>query len=135
EKTEEITEVAEEIISEKTEEITEVAEEIISEKEEAIAIIPEKETEKLVETAEKHSPILEIICPKCGSHNSRKNGFYKDKQRYACKDCGKQFVPESQEIITEIKTAKTPTKESKIKGGFSGKSANRSSKNKKKGKR
>ncbi len=128
EKIEEITEVPDVIISEKTEEI-------ISEKTEEITEVTEEETETLVETVEKHSPILEIICPKCGSHNSRKNGFYKDKQRYACKDCGKQFVYESQEIITEIKPAKTQTKESKTKGGFSGKSDNRSSKNKKKGKR
>jgi predicted RNA-binding Zn-ribbon protein involved in translation (DUF1610 family) len=33
-----------------------------------------------------------ILCPKCGATEVRKNGHYKNKQRYVCKDCGKQFV-------------------------------------------
>lgn len=34
----------------------------------------------------------QIICPKCSATEVRKNGHYKNKQRYVCKDCGKQFV-------------------------------------------
>lgn len=34
----------------------------------------------------------QINCPKCGATEVRKNGHYKNKQRYVCKDCGKQFV-------------------------------------------
>ncbi|MBD2315167.1 hypothetical protein H6G20_26215 [Desertifilum sp. FACHB-1129] len=33
-----------------------------------------------------------IICPSCGSGDVRKNGHQNGKQRYACKDCGRQFV-------------------------------------------
>lgn len=33
-----------------------------------------------------------IICPSCGSMEVRKNGHQNGKQRYACKDCGRQFV-------------------------------------------
>jgi transposase-like protein len=34
----------------------------------------------------------QIKCPACDSTELRKNGHRKDKQRYICKDCGKQFV-------------------------------------------
>jgi predicted RNA-binding Zn-ribbon protein involved in translation (DUF1610 family) len=35
---------------------------------------------------------VEITCPKCESTNSRKNGHRQGKQRYVCKDCGKEFL-------------------------------------------
>ena len=32
-------------------------------------------------------------CPKCNSENIKKNGhIHNGKQRYACTDCGRQFV-------------------------------------------
>jgi predicted O-methyltransferase YrrM len=31
-------------------------------------------------------------CPNCQSTKLRKNGFYRGKQRYQCKDCARQFV-------------------------------------------
>jgi predicted O-methyltransferase YrrM len=31
-------------------------------------------------------------CPNCQSTRLRKHGFYRDKQRYQCKDCARQFV-------------------------------------------
>jgi predicted O-methyltransferase YrrM len=31
-------------------------------------------------------------CPNCQSTRVRKHGFYRDKQRYQCKDCARQFV-------------------------------------------
>jgi predicted O-methyltransferase YrrM len=31
-------------------------------------------------------------CPNCQSTKVRKHGFYRDKQRYQCKDCARQFV-------------------------------------------
>ncbi len=30
-------------------------------------------------------------CPQCHSSNIRKNGHYKDKQKWECKDCGRIF--------------------------------------------
>lgn len=51
------------------------------------------------ETASK-SETVEITCPKCESTNLRKNGLRQGKQRYACKDCGKQFdIPDSAEEV------------------------------------
>ena len=38
------------------------------------------------------SQISEITCPECQSTDIRKNGRRQDKQRYFCKDCGRQFV-------------------------------------------
>ena len=36
------------------------------------------------------------VCPKCGSHNIRKNGhIHNGKQNHQCKDCGRQFVQNS----------------------------------------
>ena len=32
-----------------------------------------------------------ICCPKCQSKNIKKNGKYKDRQLYKCKDCNKKF--------------------------------------------
>jgi len=37
------------------------------------------------------------VCPKCGSHNIRKNGhIHNGKQNHQCKDCGRQFVEGNQ---------------------------------------
>ena len=33
----------------------------------------------------------EICCPKCQSKNIKKNGKYKNRQLYKCKDCNKKF--------------------------------------------
>jgi transposase-like protein len=36
-----------------------------------------------------------IQCPECQSTNFKKNGhIHNGKQRYLCKDCGRQFTPE-----------------------------------------
>ena len=35
---------------------------------------------------------LEVTCPSCGSTDLRKNGRRQAKQRYACKECGRQFA-------------------------------------------
>jgi predicted RNA-binding Zn-ribbon protein involved in translation (DUF1610 family) len=35
---------------------------------------------------------LEVACPSCGSTDLRKNGRRQAKQRYACKECGRQFA-------------------------------------------
>lgn len=32
-----------------------------------------------------------VYCPKCGSIHIKKNGKYKDRQLYKCKDCNKKF--------------------------------------------
>ncbi|WP_086936209.1 TetR/AcrR family transcriptional regulator [Chamaesiphon minutus] len=39
-----------------------------------------------------HSEVM--ICVKCGSDRIAKNGHRNDKQRYLCKNCGKQFAQE-----------------------------------------
>ncbi|NJN48549.1 MAG: IS1 family transposase [Alkalinema sp. RL_2_19] len=31
-------------------------------------------------------------CPRCGSDYYSKNGFHKQKQKYICKDCGRQWL-------------------------------------------
>ncbi|MFB6275692.1 MAG: hypothetical protein ABEI32_06035 [Halothece sp.] len=41
-------------------------------------------------------------CPKCRSQNHRKNGRVQGKQRYLCKDCGRQFL--EIEVVTESST-------------------------------
>jgi hypothetical protein len=43
------------------------------------------------------SQVNGITCPKCHSTDIRKNGRRQDKQRYFCKDCGRQFVISSLE--------------------------------------
>ena len=50
---------------------------------EAIASSPKTTTETKTITA---------VCPACGSTELRKNGRRQGKQRYACKDCGRQFA-------------------------------------------
>ncbi len=39
-----------------------------------------------------------VTCPACGSSELRKNGRRQGKQRYACKDCGRQFAMADAEI-------------------------------------
>jgi insertion element IS1 protein InsB len=43
------------------------------------------------------SQMKPMNCPKCGSSNSSKNGkTYYGKQRYICKDCGRQYIEGSE---------------------------------------
>jgi transposase-like protein len=35
---------------------------------------------------------MKIICPKCGTHDIRRNGHRRGKQNYQCKQCGRQFI-------------------------------------------
>ena len=98
--------VAEPIAVEQTPEETssEVMTEPVASPVEAVTI-PLKEPEadkKLTETVVDSAPArdetaaksetVEIACPKCESTNLRKNGLRQGKQRYVCKDCGKQFA-------------------------------------------
>lgn len=50
-----------------------------------------KEKSKGVIDLEIHKERGEILCPKCHSKNIKKNGKYKDRQLYKCKDCNKKF--------------------------------------------
>jgi predicted RNA-binding Zn-ribbon protein involved in translation (DUF1610 family) len=61
---------------------------------------------------------LEITCPKCESTDIRKNGRRHDKQRYVCKDCGREFVmPSSTKAEDKPKNqASSPVEASKLKG-------------------
>jgi predicted RNA-binding Zn-ribbon protein involved in translation (DUF1610 family) len=61
---------------------------------------------------------VEITCPKCESTDLRKNGRRQGKQRYVCKDCGRQFViPDSAEgeELPKVKSS-SPIETSKVKG-------------------
>ncbi|WP_396134169.1 SAM-dependent methyltransferase [Chamaesiphon sp. VAR_48_metabat_135_sub] len=40
-------------------------------------------------------------CPNCQSTRIRKHGFYRNKQRYQCKDCARQFVENHQPNLTQ----------------------------------
>jgi predicted O-methyltransferase YrrM len=40
-------------------------------------------------------------CPNCQSTKIRKHGFYRNKQRYQCKDCARQFVENHQPNLTQ----------------------------------
>jgi predicted RNA-binding Zn-ribbon protein involved in translation (DUF1610 family) len=64
------------------------------------------------------STTLEITCPKCESTDIRKNGRRHDKQRYVCKDCGREFVmPSSAKAEDKPKNkASSPVETSKVKG-------------------
>ncbi|WP_435388487.1 IS1/IS1595 family N-terminal zinc-binding domain-containing protein [Laspinema olomoucense] len=43
------------------------------------------------------------VCPKCGSHNIRKNGhIHNGKQNHQCKDCGRQFVEGNQKKYISV---------------------------------
>ncbi len=76
----------------------------------------------------------EITCPECESTNLKKNGRRGGKQRYACKDCGKQFAAEVEQASknkdsSRVETAKV--KDSEVEAKLSNK---RSSKKKTKSK-
>ncbi len=56
----------------------------------------------------------EIACPKCESTNIRKNGRRGSKQRYICKDCGRQFGTEAEDELTNEASSDVET--SNVKG-------------------
>ncbi len=61
---------------------------------------------------------VEITCPKCESTDLRKNGRRQGKQRYVCKDCGRQFVISDSvegEELPKVKSS-SPIETSKVKG-------------------
>ena len=53
--------------------------------------LSKKEKSKGIIDLEIHKEKGEICCPNCYSKNIKKNGKYKDRQLYKCKDCGKKF--------------------------------------------
>ena len=58
----------------------------------------------------------QIKCPACDSTELRKNGHRKDKQRYICKDCGKQFVePDTLAAKNQPSSNKSATKTAEAK--------------------
>ena len=67
------------------------------------------------------SKAVEVTCPKCESTDLRKNGRRQGKQRYICKDCGRQFVmPDSAEVEDKPKDkAISPVETSKAKSSGS----------------
>ena len=42
-------------------------------------------------------------CPECNSENLLKKGFRKGKQRYQCKDCGRNFVEGTKYVGRQVK--------------------------------
>ena len=71
----------------------------------AVTVAPASLTDQ--EALDKEERINQIHCPQCESSNLRTNGHYKGKQKYACKDCGKKFVPSDsvdQGVDRETKT-------------------------------
>jgi predicted RNA-binding Zn-ribbon protein involved in translation (DUF1610 family) len=66
------------------------------------------------QTAPETKPIA-VACPACSSTELRKNGRRQGKQRYACKDCGRQFAMadtvtvEAQSKAEEVATVETTT--------------------------
>jgi|GEM_PF-3788073 len=38
-----------------------------------------------------HNERTNVCCPRCESTNIKKNGKYKNRQLYKCKDCNKKF--------------------------------------------
>ncbi len=76
-----------------------------------------------------------LACPSCDSQNIRKNGHQNGKQRYACKDCGRQFIePQALSTGTMKSSTETGTSSDKAKPkGFA--SQNRKGKAPRKGKR
>lgn len=50
-----------------------------------------KENSKGIIDLEIHKEKGKIYCPKCHSEHIKKNGKYKDRQLYKCKDCNKKF--------------------------------------------
>lgn len=101
---------------------------------------PEAKTEISGDDRAFPSNKLGISCPHCHSSEIIKNGHYKDKQRYACKDCGKTFVGNDAEVetppaipaLTEVETVKATTPASPSTKKSSQKSDKSSSRNSKK---
>lgn len=83
-----------------------------------------KNSEAVVEsapaTAEKASDkkTVDITCPKCESTDIRKNGRRQGKQRYVCKDCGRDFVISSSAQAEDKpkSQASSPVETAKVKG-------------------
>ena len=67
------------------------------------------------------SKAVEVTCPKCESTDLRKNGRRQGKQKYMCKDCGRQFVmPDSAEVEDKPKDKPiSPVETSKAKASGS----------------
>lgn len=51
-----------------------------------------KENSKGIIDLEIHKEKGKICCPKCHSKNIKKNGKYKDRQTYKCKECNKNLM-------------------------------------------
>ncbi|MBD3560164.1 IS1 family transposase, partial [Planktothrix sp. FACHB-1355] len=98
-------------------------------------VVSEVETLPRSESEASESENLTVTCPKCNSTDVRKNGRQKDKQKYLCKDCGRQFVwtgsveekvqPKSEtekepKPVDEIFTPKSKGSKSKLKKSSKG---------------
>lgn len=70
--------------------------------------------EKALDTKTK---TVEITCPKCESIDIRKNGRRQGKQRYVCKDCGREFVMHSSaEAEDKLPKQASSLEKAKVKG-------------------
>ncbi len=65
---------------------------------------------------------VEITCPKCESTDIRKNGHRQGKQRYVCKDCGREFVMSSSAKAEDKPKSQlsSPVETRNVKGSESG---------------
>ncbi len=54
-------------------------------------ILNKKENSKGIVDLVIHNERQNIYCPKCKSTNIKKNGKYKNRQLYKCKDCNRKF--------------------------------------------
>ncbi|PSB07458.1 hypothetical protein C7B61_08800 [filamentous cyanobacterium CCP1] len=76
----------------------------------------EQVTQELEDLPSHKAPVKVTTCPQCGSDNVRKNGRRSNKQKYACKDCGRQFTsaiclePNPPLLKTSRSTAKSSKK-------------------------
>ena len=41
------------------------------------------------------------FCPKCNSQHTKRNGHFRSKQRFLCKNCGRQFLSKSRKDILQ----------------------------------
>jgi predicted RNA-binding Zn-ribbon protein involved in translation (DUF1610 family) len=55
-----------------------------------------------------------VTCPACGSTELRKNGRRQGKQRYACKECGRQFATADAEAEDKPKSQESSTVEASL---------------------
>ena len=55
-----------------------------------------------------------VTCPACGSTELRKNGRRQGKQRYACKECGRQFATADTEAEDKPKSQESSTVEASL---------------------